>query len=230
MISVGLQLNTTNIEKEYKAYLFDMDGTLVDSERLKGLALSETCKLFGGLAGVDVYKTVMGESWEMVRNHFFDIAQINPDNERFDKEFKRIYQELLTKKLEPNSNVVELLNELKKQGKKLGLVSSAFSWMVEQVLKQVNLVGFFDVVISKEQVTKHKPHPEAYRIALEKLGLPGPDVLVFEDSFSGLTAAHKANCDVVAFRHGFNFNHDFSLAIQVISDYNELKLSSHQVS
>ena len=145
-------------------------------------------------------------------------------------EFKRIYQELLTKKLEPNSNVVELLNELKKQGKKLGLVSSAFSWMVEQVLKQVNLVGFFDVVISKEQVTKHKPDPQAYMIAIDKLGLPGPDVLVFEDSFAGLTAAHKANCDVVAFRHGFNLNHDFSFAIQVISDYNELKLSSHQVS
>ena len=59
-----------NIEKEYKAYLFDMDGTLVDSERLKGMALSETCIFFGGHAGVNVYKAVMGESWEKVRNHF----------------------------------------------------------------------------------------------------------------------------------------------------------------
>lgn len=209
------------IKKEYTAYLFDMDGTLVNSEKLKGLALAETCKLFGGHVAVDVYKAVMGESWEKVRGHFFFEARINPDTESFDRKFKHIYQELLNDELEPNLNVVQLLTELKKQEKKLGLVSSAFSWMVEQVLGRVHLTGFFDVVISKEQVTKHKPDPEGYLVALDKLGLPGTEVLVFEDSFAGLTAAHKANCDVVAFRHEFNVPHDFSLALGVISDYNE---------
>ena len=219
-----------NIEKEYKAYLFDMDGTLVNSERLKGLALSETCKFYGGLAGVEVYKAVMGENWEKVRSHFFAEARINPDTESFDQEFKHIYQELLNKELEPNPNVVQCLAELKKQKKKLGLVSSAFSWMVEQVLDQVNLTGFFDVIVSKEQVTKHKPDPQAYFVALNKLGLRGAEVLVFEDSFAGLTAAHRANCDVVAFRHEFNANHDLSLALGVISDYSELVLYNQQVT
>lgn len=213
-----------NINKKYKACLFDMDGTLVNSERLKGLALSETCKFFGGLAGVDVYKSVMGENWEKVRSHFFSEAGINPDTESFDQEFKLIYQELLNNELEPNSNVVQLLIELKRQDKKLGLVSSAAVWMVEQVLEQLNLAGFFDIVISKEQVTNHKPDPEAYVVALRNLGLQGKEVLVFEDSFAGVTAAYSANCDVVAFRHEFNVEHDFSKAIQIISDYNEFTL------
>lgn len=207
-----------------------MDGTLVNSEKLKGLALSKTCRLWGGRADVDAYKTVMGENWEKVRNHFFEEAHIKPNTESFDREFKRICQELLADKLEPNPNVVQLLSELKNQGKKLGLISSAFNWMVEQVLMQVNLIGFFDIVISKEQVTQHKPHPEAYRIALEKLGLQGPEVLVFEDSFAGVTAAHKANCDVVAFRHEFNIKHDFSQSIQEISDYNEFTLFNQHKS
>ena len=45
----------------YSAYLFDMDGTLVDSEKLKGEALVTTCHLFGGVANIDTYKEVMGE-------------------------------------------------------------------------------------------------------------------------------------------------------------------------
>ncbi len=44
--------------KDYSAYLFDMDGTLVDSEKLKGMALVKTCSLFGGTAELDDYKAV----------------------------------------------------------------------------------------------------------------------------------------------------------------------------
>jgi HAD superfamily hydrolase (TIGR01509 family) len=89
------------------------------------------------------------------------------------------------------------------------------------VLSQLELSGFFDIVITKENVTKHKPDPEAYVLALEKLSLPSSEVLIFEDSNAGLVAARNANCDVVAFKHEFNANHDLSLAIQTISDFNE---------
>ncbi len=207
--------------KKYSAYLFDLDGTLVDSEKLKGKALAKTCSLFGGVVDADIYKTVMGESWFHVTIHFFKMANIEPDSEKFNTEFRTIYQEILRKELEPNPNVVELLVKLKAAGKRLGVVSSASPWMVDQVLSQLKLLDFFEVVITNEQVTKHKPDPEAYLLALEKLSAPSSDVLVFEDSKSGLLAAKKANCDAVAFRHEFNVNNNFSLAIQVISDFNE---------
>jgi len=217
---VGIRTNNMSIKKEYKAYLFDMDGTLVNSEKLKGLALSKTCTLFRGQASVDVYKAVMGESWEKVRSHFLEVAQINPDAEDFDEEFRNIYMGLLGR-VEANPNVVQLLTDLKKQGKKLGLVSSASSWMMDQVLERIQLTGFFDVVISKEHVNNHKPAPDAYMAALEKLSLPSSEVLIFEDSYAGLVSAHKAKCDVVAFKHEFNYNHDFRLAVQTIADYKE---------
>jgi HAD superfamily hydrolase (TIGR01509 family) len=207
--------------KNYSAYLFDMDGTLVDSEKLKGKALVKTCNLFGGTIDVDTYKAVMGKSWEEVASHFFEKAQINPAMEEFNSEFKPIYQEILFHELSTNPNAVELLSQLKNRGKKIGVVSSAFAWMVNQVLSQLNLTHFFDLVITQENVTKHKPDPEAYLLALEKLSLPASEVLIFEDSESGLTAAQKANCDSVAFRHEFNMNHDFSTATKVISDFNE---------
>lgn len=209
--------------RNYKAYLFDMDGTLVDSEKLKGKALVKTCHIFNGNANVDLYKEVMGESWEQVASHFFNKIQINPNIAEFNFEFKKIYQEILLQELKTNKNAKNLLSVIKNKGKKIGVVSSAFGWMVNQILTQLNLTNFFDVVISKEQVTKHKPNPEAYLLALKKLSLPGKDVLVFEDSKSGLMAAQKAKCDSIAFRHEFNANHDFSLALKEISDFNEVR-------
>ncbi|MEN8122254.1 MAG: HAD-IA family hydrolase, partial [Bacteroidota bacterium] len=87
---------------------------------------------------------------------------------------------------------------------------------------QLQMSEIFDIVISHEDVNNHKPDPEAYILALKQLKLPGSEVLVFEDSNAGIIAAKKANCDVVAFRHEFNNNNDFSLAIKVISDFNEV--------
>lgn len=212
--------------KNYSAYLFDMDGTLVDSEKLKGLALVKSCSHFGGLVGVDTYKTVMGESWEQVTDYFFAEAQIEPDFDEFNTVFKLAYQELLFHELKPNPNVVELLSNLKERGKKIGVVSSAFGWMVDQVLTQLDLKKYFDIVVTQEDVKKHKPDPEAYLLALQKLALPGSEVLIFEDSEVGIIAAAKAGCDTVAFKHDFNANHDFSFALRVITGFSVFLESS----
>ena len=201
-----------------------MDGTLVNSEKLKGFALTKTCNNFGGEVDSNIYKEVMGNSWKFVTNYFFEQAQINPDIEKFNHEFKIIYEKLLNGELTLNPNVKELLGAISAMGKKIGLVTSGNTWMVENILTQFNLLDYFDVIISGEDVTQHKPHPQAYLLALDKLSLSGNNVLVFEDSNAGLTSAKKATCDVVAFRHEFNSKNDLSLAMQVISDFNEIKI------
>ena len=104
----------------------------------------------------------------------------------------------------------------------MGVVSSASDWMVHQVLSQLKLSDFFEIIITKENVINHKPDPEAYLLAIEKLSLHSSEVLIFEDSEAGLIAAKKANCDTIAFQHEFNSNHDLSLAIQTIIDFNEI--------
>ena len=208
--------------KEYKAYLFDMDGTLVNSEKWKGQALSETCSLFGGKADIQIYKDVMGESWNNVTSYFFEKAKIDPDIVDFNRKFRKRYEELLLLKLTPNPNVESLLKQLKAKGKKLGLVSSASAWMIEQVLSQLDLFRFFDIIIGKEQVTSHKPDPEAFLLALDQLSLSPSEVLVFEDSSAGIIAANRAQCDTIAFKHAFNANNDLSMAMKIITDYKEI--------
>ncbi len=208
--------------KNYSAYLFDMDGTLVNSEKYKGRALSEACLMFGGKVDVNVYKMVMGESWHIVTSHFFNSANIEPNQDEFNSEFNKIYKKLLIENLALNPNVKELILKLADRNKKMGVVSSAAAWSVNQILNQLELSEYFDVVINGQQVAKHKPDPESYLMALEKLSFPGSEVLIFEDSNAGLKAARSANCDVIAFQHEFNSMNDLSLAIQVISDFNEI--------
>ncbi len=148
--------------KTYLAYLFDMDGTLVNSEEFKGMALSETCKLFGGQAAFENYRAVMGENWSIVINHFFKIAQIAPNRAEFNSEFEKIYQKLLSENLCLNKGIKILLSKLKAQNKKIAVVSSETNWMVEQVLNRFELSKFFNLVITEEQVENHKPNPEAF--------------------------------------------------------------------
>ncbi|MEK6212566.1 MAG: HAD family phosphatase, partial [Vibrio fluvialis] len=57
--------------KDCQAYLFDMDGTLVNSEPLKGQALALACQEYGQTVDHNIYKQVMGENWPMVTGHFF---------------------------------------------------------------------------------------------------------------------------------------------------------------
>jgi len=199
-----------------------MDGTLVDSEKIKGRSLAETCMTFGADVDVNIYKTVMGQSWDFVANHFFEMACIEPDIEEFNTRFKKIYQEMLLQELTPNPNIVGFLTMLKEAGKRMGVVSSASAWMVDQVFSQLKLADFFEIVITKEDVSRHKPDPQAYLLALNRLSLSSSKVLIFEDSEAGLIAAQNANCDSIAFQHEFNVNHDLSLAIETISDYNEI--------
>jgi len=201
-----------------------MDGTLVDSEVLKGRSLVETCNLFGGKVDIDIYKTVMGEKWEIVTGHFFRSAGIDPDRERFNEEFRKIYQKHLWNELEPNKNAVPLLERLRASGRKTGLVSSASGWMVEHVLEQLGISDHFDVIIFKEHVKNHKPEPDSYLLAILKLGLPADEVLIFEDSYVGLIAAGRAGCDSIAFRHKFNVNNDLSMAVKVITDFDEIRI------
>lgn len=208
--------------KEYKGFLFDMDGTLVNSEPLKGKALALACGYYGKRPDYRIYQNVMGQDWSSVTQHFFFEAKISPELNEFNQYFKRHYQALLEEQLTLTEGVKPYLKQLKEKGYKLGVVSSAASWMMTQILKQLELENSFDIVITQEDVSQHKPHPEAYLLALDKLNIEAKNTLVFEDSSAGIEAANLAGCDVIVIRHEFNINNDMSEAKACLSSFEEL--------
>jgi len=210
--------------KEYQAVLFDMDGTLVNSEPLKGLALSLACKDYGCDVDVNIYQEVMGENWSIVTDHFFKHGNISPDLTAFNQHFRGHYECLLAEDLNLNAGALEYIQHLKSSGKRCGVVSSAATWMVDNILGALNLSGLFDIIIAKEHVCKHKPDPEAYQLALAQLDIAAEDTLIFEDSSAGVEAGIASGCDVIAIAHNFNGQNDLSKALKVIASYDEMRV------
>ena len=78
------------------------------------------------------------------------------------------------------------------------------------------------MVITQEHVTKHKPDPEAYQLALSKLNVSPERTLVFEDSCAGVEAGAASGCDVIAVVHDFNGKNNLSKALKTIQSYQEM--------
>jgi HAD superfamily hydrolase (TIGR01509 family) len=204
------------------AALFDLDGTLVDSEKLKARALSETISRLGGVASAELYQQVMGSSWETVRKHFLINSAVSAEAEEFDSIFRLLYGELISTEVVARPCTHKYLKQLKNSGIKIGLVSSAARWMADGILERTGLTGMFDVIVVREDVTTHKPDPEAYLLALERMRVKCTETVVFEDSEAGVAAGWRAGCSVTAVRHEYNSNHDLSKAKSVINSFEEL--------
>lgn len=202
-----------------KALLFDLDGTLVDSEPLKAEAISLVFREMGHSVSVNVYKDVMGQSWEKVIEHFAKAAGTTIDEEKFNPIFRTHYQKLITEKVQIKSDLISFLDFALKLNLKMAVVSSASQWMVDGILKKLELQKYFSLVITQQDVTKHKPDPEAYLVALKKLDVQASEAWVFEDSEAGVQAALGAGCECLAIRHDFNERHQFTGAQAVLRSF-----------
>ena len=98
----------------------------------------------------------------------------------------------------------------------LAIASSSSDWWVSGHLDRFGLRDAFDVVCTKELTARSKPDPGVYLAALEGLGVPAADVLAFEDSEAGVTAARAAGIRVVAVPGSFSEEMDFSAASKVV--------------
>ncbi|WP_246201088.1 HAD family hydrolase [Vibrio ziniensis] len=199
-----------------------MDGTLVNSEPLKGKALALACGDYGSTVDFNIYKDVMGENWQMVTRHFFKNANIFPELAEFNKHFRAHYEQLLAENLKLNPGAKAYIKYLNDEGKRCAVVSSAATWMVDNILNALELRDSFEVVITQDHVTKHKPDPEAFNLALLKFDVTPEHALIFEDSNAGVLAGLASGCDVVAVRHAFNGKNDLSGAIACIDSFEEM--------
>lgn len=206
-----------------RAVLVDLDGTLVDSERLKAMALARTCGSFGAHVEPAAYGEVMGKGWEEVRGHICARGAIRPDASDFDRRFRGHYEELLREEVITVTEGFGAFRSLcAARGVRLALVTAAPAWQVRFVLGKVVLDGAFERIVTREDVSSHKPDPECYLLALRALGVEAGAALVVEDTHAGLRAGLAARCRVVVIRHEWNGGHDFADAHAIARDFRDL--------
>jgi len=203
-----------------KAMIFDLDGTLVQTEKLKALSYAraavELCPSEIKESEVlEAFKDVVGLSRQQVASSLMERFDLRETARKCMDEFGvstpwqafvqvrlAIYQQMLAdpQVIRDNqwSHNLALLAQARRENCKVGLATMSYCSQVKRVLEILELNDAFDFVASRDDVKHGKPDPEIYLLAARELGVNPGESLVIEDSPSGVQAALNAGMNVVA--------------------------------
>ncbi|MGL4379758.1 MAG: beta-phosphoglucomutase family hydrolase [Vibrio sp.] len=194
LLNVGGNVISINFN-QYHGFIFDMDGTLLDTMPAHLAAWQATAEQFGfpfdatwlyGLGGMPSAKIVQ---------------QINHKlNMTLDPEQVAAYKMAQFAKLGLQADLIPATYQLlcRWHGqKKMAIGTGSQRASALGLLTRAQVVDKFDVIVSASDVTEHKPHPETFLSACEQMGLQPKQCLVFEDTQLGMQAAHAGGMDCV---------------------------------
>lgn len=207
-----------------RAFAFDLDETLVDCEPQHVRATRAMLEALGFPPGTarDVFHEVTGKRTRDIIDDFRRAAGASQDlDELLALRHSAFVAALDEMPARPMPGVVALLEECRARGP-MAVVSSGYRDDILESLRSAGLAKHFDVVVTGEDVSEPKPHPEPYKVAASRLGMPVSDVLVFEDSSRGVASGVEAGCKVVAVPHARTTKPDaVKLAHVVLSSMEE---------
>lgn len=204
-----------------KAVLFDLDGTLVNSEEYYMKSMANIAKRLGIDSKPSDFHFCIGKDMDVTYKFFEEYTKMPKEDwiELYGDYFNNIdpinFKELLFEDVE------DTFIGLKQKGIKIGICSMSPTNYIEDCIRQCGLEGYVDYYISGENCKNNKPAPDIYLKTLKDLNLKEDETLVVEDAKEGIISATKAGIKVVA-RDGSRFNVDQSGAFEVFKDLRKL--------
>ncbi|HKD97724.1 MAG TPA: HAD family phosphatase [Micromonosporaceae bacterium] len=179
------------------AVLFDMDGTLVDSEKTWTLALDELAARYGGTLSREARVAMVGTTTdETMAILHTDLGQPWRDPDEGAHWLDNRVKQLFATDLSFLPGAQELLRGVRAAGIPTALVTATAGHIVEVMLGVIGRENF-DVIVTDDEVTYGKPHPEPYATAAAILGTEPARCVAIEDSPNGIASARAAGCVVV---------------------------------
>jgi HAD superfamily hydrolase (TIGR01509 family) len=191
-----------------RAVLFDFDGVVVNSEPFHLRSFRELLAPLGiKISESRHYSEFVGIGSNAIIAMLFKEHGINYDVKPWVEKRKAIFQRYVAMgKVKPKKGVRKLLIALKKKGIRTAIVSGGHSSNIKSALEKIKLEGFFDILVSLEDVKRRKPHPEGFLLAARRLGVKPSQCIAIEDSNSGVSAAHSAKMKVVCIKSPVKIN------------------------
>ncbi len=187
----------------YAAFVFDMDGLLIDSEPLWRQAEMQILNNLGLKLTDDMCKQTMGLRLDEMVEYWYDRFPWNSDLPKatiMDDVAKRILQEvtrLVTLHGQALPGADSLVRKLNGRGCVLAVASSSPFSLIHCVLSKLNLLDCFSVLCSAQDMEFGKPHPAVYLAAAKELKRHPENCIAFEDSLNGVKSAREAGMSVV---------------------------------
>lgn len=210
-----------------KAFVFDMDGVIIDSEPLWRRAMVKVFNI-GGLPvnEIDCAQTTGMRIDEVIK--IWNKKHPFTDNElKVQQHIEEELCELIRTEGKAMPGFMKMLALLQKENKKIGLATSSSKNLVECVLTTLGVKPFFHHTQSAEDLLYGKPHPEVFLLSAQALNVHPRECVVIEDSVNGIISAKAAGMKVIAVPEGHNQgNPKFTIADMILHSLEEFDLNT----
>lgn len=178
--------------------LFDMDGVICHTNPYHSKAFQVFFKKRNmNPTQTEFEKHMYGKSNSYIFSHFFGRKIEGEELTTYEDEKEGLFREIYAEYVKPIKGFLPFLELLAKKEYKLGVATSAPRANLDLIMDRLNIRDYFNSLLASEDVTSHKPDPQVYLKSAKNLNAQSSECLVFEDSFSGITAAINAKMGVI---------------------------------
>ena len=210
---------------ELSAVIFDVDGTLVDSNEFHVRAWVEAFRQYGKTVNPADVRPQIGKGGDEVMPEFLTAGELRRFGEELDADRARLFAEEYLPRVRPFPCVKELFRRIKDDGLLIALASSSKEQEVDHHKKALQIEDLIDAATSSDDAKRSKPNPDIFLAALEKLGhVPPEEAITVGDSPWDVLAATKAGMRAIGVLTG-GFSREELLnagAIEVYASVEEL--------
>ncbi|HTQ39394.1 MAG TPA: HAD family phosphatase [Pirellulales bacterium] len=199
----------------FKAVAFDLDGLLFNTEELYNFVGAELLGRRGKDFPPELLHQIMGRPQLVALQLMIDWHALDTTVEVLAAETELVFAEILEERLAYMPGAADLLAALESAGIPKAIATSSGRKFASNILGRFQLEPRFAFLLTCENVTHGKPHPEIYLTAARQFGVSPAEMMVFEDSQNGCRAAVAAGAYAVAVPNGPSASHDFSGAALV---------------
>ena len=208
-----------------EAIIFDMDGTLVDTEPFNTEIERRQFSLNNLEISEEEHQKYLGVAsdamWREITSRHQTALSVDELIEQNHNESLLYFSELEQIPVMPN--LVDLLEKLQGKKYKMAVASSSTPEIIDLILTKTDLKRYFRVIVSAQEAGKSKPEPDVFLLAVKKLGIDPEKCLVVEDSPNGIKAAKAAGMTCVAYEGPGANSLKLQEADDIIQDYSELE-------
>ncbi len=194
---------------ETKAFLFDLDGTLIDTAPDIHAAANDALSAFGhDPVGLALTRRFVGRGGRVLLERVVK-AQGASDlpKERIDAMYQRFlvaYEAGIAQLSKPYDGVIETLTRLRTNHMRLAVITNKLEGLSEKLLRALHMRDFFEILIGFDSLPEKKPHPLPVLHACERLRVRVADALFVGDSATDVQAARAAGCRVACVNYGYS--------------------------
>lgn len=204
-----------------KVIIFDLDGTIIDSELAAMQAILDKTKEWGVPLTREDASTVVGQKWEVAFDMLFAKHKMPLPKAEASKKIVERYQEIVRKELTVVPGVVDAIRDFAANFR-LALVSGSHHADVVWALQKLGVEKHFELIYGAEDYKHSKPAPDGFLKAITTMNIAREEAIIFEDSLAGLASAKAAGIRSVAITCTNHFSHDQSNAEICIPDFGNI--------